>query len=176
MYDVAETHPDHSLVPTDESAPMDDMGKYLDVPLNETKEPINSDGSAGCITLEELRALLDSVDRTMRYQYRPLDISKSEIRLIAILPGSGHEEMECKMAHAPCFNRLDFEALSYTWGDATASPSINIDGQFFPVRQNLLDALLALRHKEKTRYLWIDAICIDQTNDSEKSQEVRRMG
>lgn len=69
----------------------------------------------------------------------------------------------------------DFEALSYCWGNAANFLRIYIGKEYIDVTQNLHDALLKLRDKEKARTLWIDAICINQQDLSERSQQVTIM-
>jgi len=79
-----------------------------------------------------------------------------------------------------------FEALSYTWGKAIRDEDENSDnydlgtmhqvkcgGGLFSVMENLFDALSQL---SSTSYLWIDALCIDQTNFEERSSQVLLMG
>jgi hypothetical protein len=83
--------------------------------------------------------------------------------------------------HAPCL--VDFEALSYTWGDDTfGEDAIVVDGPAdSPVAtrlrldSNLSTALRHLRHATNPRILWIDALCIDQANDTEKEKQLPRM-
>lgn len=41
--------------------------------------------------------------------------------------------------------------------------------------RNLQEALFHLRHAKSTRRLWVDAICINQTNDIEKPKQIRLM-
>lgn len=43
------------------------------------------------------------------------------------------------------------------------------------VTQGLARALPYLRHKEETRVLWIDALCVNQRNLEERSAQVQRM-
>jgi hypothetical protein len=50
-----------------------------------------------------------------------------------------------------------------------------LDGKKFLITNNLHSALLALRDFSASRYLWIDAICINQTDVGEKNREVPRM-
>lgn len=52
---------------------------------------------------------------------------------------------------------------------------IEIHGRGMPVTPNLLLALRHLRYPDRDRILWIDAICIDQTNHGERVQQVRQM-
>ncbi|EPE03851.1 HET domain-containing protein [Ophiostoma piceae UAMH 11346] len=85
-----------------------------------------------------------------------------------------------------------FEAVSYVWG--SADNPVSIDVAFSPsgkpclnddftrltwkhlsVRRNLYDALNYLRLQDQTRVLWIDAICVNQANDAEKSDQIVRM-
>ncbi|KAF2135420.1 uncharacterized protein K452DRAFT_239417, partial [Aplosporella prunicola CBS 121167] len=50
------------------------------------------------------------------------------------------------------------------------------DNRPVKVRQNLLDALRALRPKLYRLVLWVDALCINQRNNMEKSKQVAKMG
>lgn len=70
---------------------------------------------------------------------------------------------------------LLYEALSYEWGDSQADECILLDGYEFAVRESLLNALRRLRRHEE-RILWIDAVCIDQSNVLERNRQVGQMG
>lgn len=52
---------------------------------------------------------------------------------------------------------------------------INCDGIALPVSQNLYDALWQLTKIDDVTYVWIDAICINQADRAERSQQVARM-
>lgn len=65
-----------------------------------------------------------------------------------------------------------FEALSYTWGEASFTEPLNIDGRVKYVTPNLRDALSHLRRRLEPRYLWVDAVCINQDDDVEKSRQI----
>lgn len=69
-----------------------------------------------------------------------------------------------------------FEALSYVWGDKEPLEHIYCDGETVDVRPNLFLALRRLRSPTESRRLWVDAICIDQSDDKEKNEQVARMG
>ncbi|KAF1964604.1 heterokaryon incompatibility, partial [Bimuria novae-zelandiae CBS 107.79] len=82
--------------------------------------------------------------------------------------------------------RNRFAALSYCWGKPTPVATITIDGKPFGVAQNLYDFLQnrflhnrgMFSHESevlKDRDLWVDAICINQNDDAEKSEQVQRM-
>jgi hypothetical protein len=68
-----------------------------------------------------------------------------------------------------------FEALSYAWGSGDSPKSILVNNCEYAVGANLHAALLHLRDRFMDRILWVDAICIDQTNTAEKSQQVQSM-
>ncbi|KAF5685233.1 heterokaryon incompatibility (het-6OR allele) [Fusarium circinatum] len=76
---------------------------------------------------------------------------------------------------------LGYHALSYTWGApveglgkrADRNSCILVNGDRFYVQPNLFGALK--RFEEFDWYLWIDAICIDQTNQREREIQVSIM-
>jgi hypothetical protein len=72
--------------------------------------------------------------------------------------------------------QLNFRALSYVRGDAQDTRPILIEGKILLVTKNCETALRCLRQAGKTTTIWIDAICIDQSNLSERSRQVTLMG
>ncbi|KAK4244844.1 heterokaryon incompatibility protein-domain-containing protein [Corynascus novoguineensis] len=68
-----------------------------------------------------------------------------------------------------------YEALSYTWGSDDPTDYIWIQGNPLPIKPNLAAALHSLRLTTSGRRLWIDALCIDQSNLEERSRQVSYM-
>lgn len=68
-----------------------------------------------------------------------------------------------------------YHCLSYTWGTGEATSELTLNGQLFPIRKNLENALRSLRSKVSKTTVWINAICIDQENVREQSRQVARM-
>ena len=71
-----------------------------------------------------------------------------------------------------------YTAISYTWGDEEASESITLDGKPFKVRTNLWSALHYIgraSYSQPWRYIWVDAICINQGSTAERNAQVRFM-
>lgn len=66
--------------------------------------------------------------------------------------------------------------LSYMWGKGQAQHHIHVNGKPFKVRTNLWDFLQIARRHYAEQPLWIDAICINQENHSERAQQVTLMG
>jgi hypothetical protein len=69
----------------------------------------------------------------------------------------------------------DYETLSYVWGDSRHTKSITVGGEIFNATDNLFDFLGCLRQPTAVRFLWADAICIDQINDDEKGRQIGLM-
>ena len=109
--------------------------------------------------------------------------SPDHIRILEILPGSG-EIVECRLHLAQLAEDLyTYEALSYTWrpGHPVSQyyppiPAVKCDGQEITVGRNLFAALQTIRDAERPRMIWVDALCINQNDVEERSQQVRRMG
>lgn len=71
-----------------------------------------------------------------------------------------------------------YTAVSYTWGGQDASEVIYLNNRRFHVRPNLWSCLYYLACAARNaawEYLWVDAICIDQTNAAERNSQVRLM-
>ncbi|KAI1567340.1 endo-polygalacturonase precursor [Pyrenophora tritici-repentis] len=66
-------------------------------------------------------------------------------------------------------------ALSYVWGLSENPDSIYIGDCRSEVTPNLHAALLHLRDTSFARILWIDALCINQKDDDEKSGQIQLM-
>ena len=90
-----------------------------------------------------------------------------------------HSKFEGLGVHAPPGEAdyiAEYEALSYTWGSPEATETITCNDVDFPITENLFRALQALRPSRNTaRHLWVDAICINQTDDNEKGEQVWHM-
>ncbi|OJD33896.1 het domain protein [Diplodia corticola] len=111
------------------------------------------------------------------YRYKRLT-STATTRLVQIQPstasGSG---IVVDIIEAFPGGRVEYDALSYTWG--TAAPDkpivVNNDRRLL-VTDNLARAMRRFRHPAETVSLWIDQLCIDQSNDRERSRQVAMMG
>ncbi|EXF76140.1 hypothetical protein CFIO01_03533 [Colletotrichum fioriniae PJ7] len=187
-----------------------------------------------------------------RYQYRDLDWTAKEIRVVELLPGTFQERIRVKFHHvalAPrrpsairlppsrdeiqktlpsdwivrvCLdgrfiferikdyepeepyetswlhpvtgvdpnvsfddNKLEYEGLSYVWApegseeDALVleptAPSTGAASSSLSIRPNLAAALRHLRYRDIPRRMWIDALCINQTDLEERNKQVHIM-
>ncbi|TVY26911.1 Heterokaryon incompatibility protein 6,OR allele [Lachnellula hyalina] len=116
------------------------------------------------------------------FSYKNLTASDS-IRLLLLQPraASKDDEIHCNLQHttlSECQNDLTFHyiALSYVWGNEEEQGRIFVEGVERHVTANLVRALRSIRHESKELPLWVDAVCINQQNAKERSQQVRFMG
>ena len=106
-------------------------------------------------------------------RYEPLD--DNEIRLVG-LDLDDNETISCTIVNDYIDNpRFPYQALSYVWGDPTDVVTISVDGQSLQITRNLHGALRRLRAKGFDWLMWIDAICINQRDDAEKTAQVKLM-
>ncbi|KAJ9142873.1 Heterokaryon incompatibility protein 6, OR allele [Coniochaeta hoffmannii] len=68
-----------------------------------------------------------------------------------------------------------YEALSYVWGDPRNHEQVTVDGEVVPVTVNLYEALYSLRLLDAGRRLWVDALCINQSDHKEKEVQIGLM-
>ena len=120
------------------------------------------------------------------YIYKQLDPSVQEYRVLLLKPGRkerGRREskkrlIECELLHRQLaqVTQLSFKALSYYWGDPTARYRIRLGGAIHYVTQSLGSFLKRQRDEsDMNQFLWVDAICINQDDDREKSYQIALM-
>jgi len=77
-----------------------------------------------------------------------------------------------------------YEALSYTWGTTEdpenayvmdSRPDGNEECATLAIYPNLVSAFRHLRYVDQVRTFWVDAICINQRDISERNKQVKRM-
>src|SRR6266536_1633585 len=108
-----------------------------------------------------------------RFQYQPLT-SADAFRLVVLQPGHG-DDIHCRLLYTTHSNKPNYEALSYTWGGIDRPRMLHINGMIMACGENLWQALKHLRSPEVERMLWVDAICIDQSNKCERTHQVSQM-
>jgi hypothetical protein len=116
-----------------------------------------------------------------RYTYHPLPPGERRIRLLQLLPGSGSDDIQCDIVNYTINIERPFgmyEALSYCWGDPGNPRRIQVKNQgdaafrYLDVTANLFEGLKRLRDPDMPRMMWIDAICICQSDLEERGQQV----
>lgn len=116
------------------------------------------------------------------YKYRPLRNPSTHIRLLYLLPRSckgkvaGERSIACELISYQVEQAPAYIGLSYTWGNGSSRRPIAIAGRVLHITEALFIALEHQREANKTLIMWVDAICINQVDGSEKSRQVQQMG
>ncbi|KAG8161307.1 hypothetical protein KVR01_009571 [Diaporthe batatas] len=98
------------------------------------------------------------------------------IRLLKLLPGDSHDIIRCNITLVDLTScDGQYEALSYVWGAAEGHLRIQIDDAGHEIQPNLHRALVDLRVRDKPRNLWVDALCINQSDVPERNKQVPLM-
>jgi hypothetical protein len=114
-------------------------------------------------------------------RYQPL-LPGNHFRILELQPGQAGDPIVCKLfvtqipSSRPTPNGISYEALSYVWGPEKPEHEIVLDGWPCIVRDNLWHFLRHRRHQIQASRLWIDALCINQTDLQERSNQVQLMG
>lgn len=104
-------------------------------------------------------------------------VEKHDIRLLTILEYDD-ESIVCRLETWPLWLAPDYDAVSYCWGENTERRALECNGWELEIRTSLFLALrrFAEDRPQPHRPLWIDAMCLDQDDDDEKTIQVPRMG
>ncbi len=146
-------------------------------------------GNTNTATEDEIQAFLAHQEQQARLLYSEVKVAAWQTRLLRIDPASREDvPLHCRLFVADVTYRaglglhedkflheVSFEALSYTWGLPIFSRTVQVNGTPYPVTANLEAALRALRRGNEPRLIWIDALCINQYDLTEKAIQVRRM-
>jgi hypothetical protein len=150
-------------------------------PVLVTSDKMSSEGK---MRLEQ--AILSSViandlgqlpsPKCVPHQYE--DIEEFDIiRVLTLLPSySLSSAIHIRLSPVRLRDEPVYEAVSYTWatanGDASRSSTVFCSGGQIKVTRNCEDFLRRLRQPDCERVLWVDAICINQEDIEEQSQQV----
>ena len=110
--------------------------------------------------------------------YEPLP-GKMFIRLLTLLPCLDERtDLQSKLYVADLQDRPQYDALSYPWGSSEFEESIHIGGSRQTITSDLALILRRLRQQEmhNNPRLWVDALCINICDCSEKASQVSIMG
>ncbi|KAK0618923.1 heterokaryon incompatibility protein-domain-containing protein [Immersiella caudata] len=116
--------------------------------------------------------------------YTPIDPSTDTIRLFR-LEGGLDDTIRGSLIRCSLSTASRYTALSYEWGSPDNPKEICINGIAVQIRRNLWEALNAITSinfrpprpniDDQVGTLWIDSICIDQSNTAEKNHQVQQM-
>lgn len=110
------------------------------------------------------------------FQYGPLPNGQDYIRLINVRNWDEGNLLQCEVVEVAIWDAPPYEAISYTWGDPLQLSWVLVNGKRLRVRRNCEYVLRQSRWCGTERYIWVDAICINQSDVVERSAQVQLMG
>ncbi|KAI0187307.1 heterokaryon incompatibility protein-domain-containing protein [Xylaria flabelliformis] len=134
----------------------------------------SSEASSGVDDHDEKLGIKADNDALEPYSYSKL-AGEDTIRILRLLPGQVGDPMQVQVQHVSMSTEQDYIAVSYAWGDRMALRTIICEGKRIQIPISLCRALTHMRHPLYSIHLWVDAICINQKDEVEKSRQVRRM-
>jgi hypothetical protein len=103
-------------------------------------------------------------------------IGRGQIRLLKLLPGPREVPLRTEFISCQLADRPEYEALSYVWGSMySGEQHICVGEQQLSIGPNLASALRTFRQLDRPRYIWVDALCINQMNMEEKSEQISQL-
>jgi hypothetical protein len=120
------------------------------------------------------------------FKHAPLDLSKQQIRLLRVMPTSSVGSIECQIHTFVIGDCPKYIAISYAWGPPSPVQEILIDNRTLLVRDNIWHFLntvaraveepfLSGAFLVRSSFLWIDALCINQSDTNERNHQVSFM-
>lgn len=106
--------------------------------------------------------------------HQPLPTTTS-IRILELQPGEGTNIIKCQLSVFERDQAPRYEAISYSWGRATDTRVISCENKKLKVTANLGDALWRIRDPVEVKFLWADAVCINQEDNEERATQVKHM-
>ena len=125
----------------------------------------------------------------MPMRYTPLQHDR-EIRILEIVRIANNARISLRLRHIHLDDAPSFVAISYVWRVDDEKLNISVNGHSFQVSRNLFDILMdritylednrisKMQNKPLhfySRYLWVDAICINQSDLRERIAQVLLM-
>ncbi|KAM0145763.1 hypothetical protein ACHAQE_011092 [Botrytis cinerea] len=126
-------------------------------------------------------------ESSSQFRYNQVNESKREIRLIQVAfdpkgksPCGTIDKLQLRLVHRSLDDPASFSALSYCWNPNKSSSrssgqKIKINNGDICIGNNLHDFLLQLHHDRFDGWLWVDAICINQSDAAEKNWQLLQM-
>ncbi|RGP78663.1 hypothetical protein FLONG3_3200 [Fusarium longipes] len=105
----------------------------------------------------------------------------SHIRILELLPAPREKALEGRLLIADVDKPPAYAALSYTWADASNDASlcqrifIGRGNRALPITSSCHQALRYLRRELESVFIWVDSVCINQSDLEERSYQVAMM-
>ncbi|KAF7898959.1 uncharacterized protein EAF01_008172 [Botrytis porri] len=113
-----------------------------------------------------------------QYSYSKSPLDSKSIRLLGSMPDEDLTAQIHFRLHNYSLRKSDrgihlYEALSYVWVSPESPKVVYINNHSLSITANLYTALLHLRYRSFERIIWVDSICINQEDNTEKSHQIQ---
>jgi hypothetical protein len=96
-------------------------------------------------------------------------------RFLRLHPGHFNDPLGCELVSTALDDAPQYNALSYVWGDPGKFEAITYSRYKREITVGLFQGLRRLRGMDKVKMAWANAICINQSDNKEKSFQVIQM-
>lgn len=125
-------------------------------------------------------------DNLAKFVYEPLDVENGEIRLLKIHRRIPFCDLTCELVHVSLDEAPPYQAISYYWGTNLEKGERIILGtkqvgsmvtayKQFRVTSTVFNVLWQRSSIFASRLIWIDSLCINQADSTEKGRQVQLM-
>ena len=128
------------------------------------------------LVIEVPARLVHVANLSVNAKFYDQPIGAGQIRILTVRPGNYTDPVSCVMRETDFPNAPKYDAISYCWIYSPDLVPITVNGfDDFKVSVHLKACLRRVRQKCKEMHVWVDAICINQADEFEKSEQVRQM-
>ncbi|KAM0307422.1 hypothetical protein ACHAPM_000137 [Fusarium culmorum] len=155
-------------------APSEDIGRVL--------QQIQASQGMVCSGITHQAATVsDAYGREIQQVEYPKLTQPSHIRILELLPAPREKALEGRLLVVDVDKPPAYEALSYTWADASNDSSlcqrifIGHGNRALPITSSCHQGLRHLRKELGSVFIWVDSVCINQSDLEERSYQVAMM-
>lgn len=107
--------------------------------------------------------------------YEYVSLPSRHIRLLVLYPEMTSNELCGAFESSSLDEETYYKAVSYTWGPPTFTETLHLPEGIIKITPSLASALRRFRHYSKYIKIWADAVCINQSDIRERTQQVSIM-
>lgn len=100
------------------------------------------------------------------------------IRLLHLrpyLPADSDQRLKCELRAVHLSSNPTYSAVSYTWGKPDLTEELWVGDALIRITRNLHELLAKFRRADKELIIWVDAVCINQSDKKEKATQIPLM-